>query len=149
MAACEDRFEYKTDISSLSDYDSDSEWTQVSGAKDDSDFPPLSAASERSASLTGTVAAGGSNSGDAWDSGGLLDELQRYPSDFSSDGGPSASRAATGAHDLDHLDTLRSSVATYDVGEVKYCQPGFGLQHYEHAHNSLTKSHFRLRRTHL
>ena len=63
MAARADRFEYETDTSSLSDYDS--EWTQVSGAEDDSDFPPLSTASERSASPTGTV--DGSINGDVWE----------------------------------------------------------------------------------
>ena len=94
MAARAERFEYETDTSSLSDYDS--EWTQISGTEDgfdgdgDSDFPPLSASSGRSVSPTGTV--DGSVNGDVWE--GLVDEMQRYPSDNDlSDEPPAAGRA--------------------------------------------------------
>lgn len=64
------------DTSSLSDYDS--EWTQVSGMEDD-DFPPLSAASDRSSSHTDIV--DGNLNGDVWE--GLADGLHRISSRLS------------------------------------------------------------------
>ncbi|KAI5122290.1 hypothetical protein M0805_002369 [Coniferiporia weirii] len=58
-----DRFEYETDTSSLSDYDS--EWTQISGTEDDSDFPHHAAAPDRPLSRAGTI--DGSIDGDVWE----------------------------------------------------------------------------------
>lgn len=93
------------DNSSLSDYDS--EWTQVSGLEDD-DFPPLSAASERSSSRADTIDEG--IDVDVWE--GLADGLHRSFSRLSDtqcsvDGG--ATREALTCEDTQ---SLSASVAT-------------------------------------
>ncbi|KAL5486003.1 hypothetical protein ACEPAI_7047 [Sanghuangporus weigelae] len=65
------------ETSSLSDYDS--EWTQVSGAEDDSDYPPLSAVSDRPLSRADTF--DGSIDGDLWE--GFMDDIRRSASQSS------------------------------------------------------------------
>lgn len=77
-----DRFE-EEETSSLSDYDS--EWTQVSGAEDDSDFPPLTAASDRPLSRADTF--DGSVDGDIWE--GFVDGIHRSLSQSSNQTRPS------------------------------------------------------------
>ena len=59
------------ETSSLSDYDS--EWTQVSGTEDDSDYPPLTAGSDRPSSRADTV--DGSIYEDVWE--GFIDGASR------------------------------------------------------------------------
>ncbi|KAL5525791.1 hypothetical protein ACEPAG_7128 [Sanghuangporus baumii] len=71
------------ETSSLSDYDS--EWTQVSGAEDDSDYPPLSAVSDRPLSRADTF--DGSIDGDLWE--GLMDGIRRSASQSSNQTHPS------------------------------------------------------------
>lgn len=68
-----DRFDdEQTDTSSLSDYDS--EWTQISGTEDESDFPHLTAYSDRPLSRTGTV--DDSVDGDVWE--GFVEEQSTH-----------------------------------------------------------------------
>ncbi|KAL5504134.1 hypothetical protein ACEPAH_8207 [Sanghuangporus vaninii] len=71
------------ETSSLSDYDS--EWTQVSGAEDDSDYPPLSAVSDRPLSRADTF--DGSIDGDLWE--GFMDGIRRSASQSSDQTHPS------------------------------------------------------------
>ncbi|EJD06574.1 uncharacterized protein FOMMEDRAFT_138485 [Fomitiporia mediterranea MF3/22] len=70
------------ETSSLSDYDS--EWTQVSGTEDDSDFPPLTAISDRPSSRADTI--DGSVDGDLWE--GFIDGISRQPSQSSEETRP-------------------------------------------------------------
>ncbi|OCB84683.1 hypothetical protein A7U60_g8203 [Sanghuangporus baumii] len=86
---CSSQMQPRTDrvedeeTSSLSDYDS--EWTQVSGAEDDSDYPPLSAVSDRPLSRVDTF--DGSIDGDLWE--GLMDGIRRSASQSSDQTHPS------------------------------------------------------------
>ncbi|THH09162.1 hypothetical protein EW145_g2213 [Phellinidium pouzarii] len=101
-----ERFEDETDTSSLSDYDS--EWTQISGTEDDSDFPPLVATTgRRPSSRAETI--DGSVDGDIWE--GFADGIHLCTSEPSEDVHSQDDSDAT--HERD-AQSLSASFATTD-----------------------------------